>query len=148
VDLREKDLRWQRDPANGVVIVEVSPAMSTRAFGCVLRSEMGTRLRPGTFGIRDESTRRHAAQVQPCQLSARLNKSRHRPRSVLGVRAQPRQRWRSGQYSQQVGKALLRGSTRFCPRRVHRTAAKMALAPVWAFPPSMHAGRTQRWLME
>jgi hypothetical protein len=56
----------------------------------------------GTFGIRHESTRRHAAQVQPCQLSARLNKSRHRPRSVLGVRAQPRRRWRSGQYSQQV----------------------------------------------
>jgi hypothetical protein len=49
-------------------------------------------------------------------------------------------------YSQQV--SLATGLNPFCPRRVHRTAAKMALAPVWALPPSMHAGRTQRWLME
>jgi hypothetical protein len=105
VDRREKDLRWQRDPANGVVIVEVPNEMAGYEAAC------------GTFGIRHESTRRHAAQVQPCQLSsARLNKSRHRPRSVRGVRAQPRRRWRSGR--QQVSRFALGG------------AAKMALTPL------------------
>jgi hypothetical protein len=92
-----------------------------------------------------EPTRRHAAQAQPCQLSARLNKSRHRPRSVLGLRAQPQRRWRS---VQSAGKPCYGANRPFCPRQVHRTTAKMALAPVWAFPPCMHAGRTQRWLME
>jgi hypothetical protein len=38
VDRREKDLRWQRDPANGVVIVEVPNEMAGYEAAC------------GTFG--------------------------------------------------------------------------------------------------